>query len=116
MVKPVISVPDANGATLSQKIFFTQGMKQAQLRDSSATLTLKEYYDVAIQFAQSIPHPKAVGIKLFYMYTSSEHQQNRTMGQGTPRVARVARVAMEMVAELVAGVNLPRGLTHWTAP
>ena len=53
--------------------------KQTQLGDSSATLTLKEYYDVAIQFAQSIPHPKAVAIKLFY--TSSEHQAeqgNRT--------------------------------------
>ena len=73
MVKPVISVPDANGVTLSQKIFFAQGMKQKQLGDSSATLTLTEYYDVAIQFAQSIPHPKAVAIKLFY---SSSNQSS----------------------------------------
>ena len=43
MVKPVISVLDANGVTLSQKIFFAQGMKQANLGDSSATLTLEEY-------------------------------------------------------------------------
>ena len=48
MVKPVISVPDANGVTLSQTIFFAQGMKQTQLGDSSATLTLTEYYEVAI--------------------------------------------------------------------
>ena len=38
--------------------------------DSAATLTLKEFYDVAILFAQSIPHPKPVTIKLFY--TSSD--------------------------------------------
>ena len=72
MVKPVISVLDANGVTLSQKIFFDERMKQSHLRDSSMTLTLKEYYGVAIKFAQSIPHQKSVGIKLFY--TSSEQQ------------------------------------------
>jgi hypothetical protein len=45
-------------------------MKQMHKEDSAATLTLKEFYDVAILFAQSIPHPKPVAIKLFY--TSSD--------------------------------------------
>jgi len=31
-------------------------------------------------------------------------------------VARAARVALEMVVELVEGVNMARGPPHWTAP
>jgi hypothetical protein len=83
MVKPVISVLDANGVTLSQKIFFDEGMKQSHHRDSSVTLTLKEYYDVAIKFAQSIPHQNSVGIKLFY--TSSEQQAEQGNGTGNSK-------------------------------
>ena len=66
MVQPVLLVADGKGVNLSQRLFFAQGMKQTTKGDSSATLTLKEYYDVAILFAQSIPHPKTVAIKLFY--------------------------------------------------
>ena len=47
------------------------------------TLTLKEYYDVAIKFAQSIPHQKSVGIKLFY--TSSEQQAEQGNGTGNAK-------------------------------
>ena len=53
-------------------------MKQTTNGDSSTTLTLKEYYDVAILFAQSIPHPKTVAIKLFY--TSSDQTSDRGDG------------------------------------
>ncbi len=70
MVQPVLLVADRKGANLSQQFFFAQGMKQMNKGDSSTTLTLKEFYDVAILFAQSIPHPKPVAIKLFY--TSSD--------------------------------------------
>ena len=115
MVKPVISVPDANGVTLSQKIFFAQGMKQTQLGDNSATLTLTEYYEVAIQYAQLIPHPKAVDIKLFY--TSSEHQADQGNGTGNAKGGKGSKGGNGKGAmEMVAGANMPRGLTHWTAP
>ena len=70
MVQPVLLLADGKGVTLSQQLFFALGMKQMQKGDSAATLTLKEFYDVAIMFAQSIPHPKPVAIKLFY--TSSD--------------------------------------------
>ena len=53
-------------------------MKQVNKGDSSATLTLKEYYDVAILFAQSIPHPKTVALKLFY--TASDQSSDRGDG------------------------------------
>ena len=78
MVQPVLLVADGKGVNLSQKLFFAQGMKQTTNGDSSATLTLKEYYDVAILFAQSIPHPKTVAIKLFY--TSSDQTSDRGDG------------------------------------
>ena len=61
MVQPVLLVADGKGVTLSQRLFFAQGIKQMNTVDSSATLTLQEYYDVAILFAQAIPHLKPCG-------------------------------------------------------
>ena len=78
MVQPVLLVADGKGVTLSQQLFFAQGIKQMTKVDSSATLTLQEYYDVAIQFAQAIPHPKPVALKLFY--TSSDQPSDRGDG------------------------------------
>ena len=75
VVQPVLLLADWKGVTLSQQLFFALGMKQITKGDNAATLTLKEFYEVAILFAQSIPHPKSVAIKLFY--TSSDSSSTK---------------------------------------
>jgi len=78
MVQPVLLLADGKVVTLSQQLFFALGMKQITKGDNAATLTLKEFYEVTILFAQSIPHPKSVAIKLFY--TSSDSSSTKGAG------------------------------------